>query len=85
MASRLFTILNLIYIPLYLDERGEIEIVEKEKIRQTIATIPLVCYIASLLTSLLLKYRERCCSDKVFIIVRDGLPKLTYANHLSNC
>ncbi|XP_060522466.1 major facilitator superfamily domain-containing protein 12-like [Cylas formicarius] len=31
MTSRLFTILNLIYIPLYLDERGEIELVAKEK------------------------------------------------------
>ncbi|CAH1135916.1 unnamed protein product [Ceutorhynchus assimilis] len=69
MASRLFTILNLIYIPLYLDERGNIEVVEKEKMRQTIATIPLVCYIASFMTSLMLKCRGRCCPDKVTYLI----------------
>ncbi|ERL89193.1 hypothetical protein D910_06567 [Dendroctonus ponderosae] len=65
MASRLFTILNLIYIPLYLDERGAVEVVAKEKMRQTIATIPLVSYVASFLTSIFLKCRGQCCPDKV--------------------
>lgn len=69
MASRLFTILNLIYIPLYLDERGSIEVTEKEKIRQTIATIPLVSYIASFLTSITLKCRLPCCTDKITYLI----------------
>ncbi|KAL1498164.1 hypothetical protein ABEB36_009006 [Hypothenemus hampei] len=69
VASRLFTILNLIYIPLYLEERGSLEIVNKDKIRETIATIPLVCYVASFLTSICLKCRGRCCPDKVTYLI----------------
>ncbi|XP_066260688.1 major facilitator superfamily domain-containing protein 12-like isoform X2 [Euwallacea similis] len=69
MASRLFIILNLVYIPLYLDERAEIEVVEKERIRQTIATIPLVCYVASFITSVFLKCRGSSCPDKVTYLI----------------
>ncbi|XP_030751839.1 major facilitator superfamily domain-containing protein 12-like [Sitophilus oryzae] len=68
MASRLFTTLNLIYIPLYLDER-ENSAEGKSKIRETIATIPLVCYISSLATSLVLKCRGSYCNDKVTYFV----------------
>ncbi|XP_050298744.1 major facilitator superfamily domain-containing protein 12-like [Anthonomus grandis grandis] len=69
MASRLFTILNLIYIPLYLDERGATEVVEKEKMRQRIATIPLVSYIASFLMSLFLKFKGQCLPDKLTYLI----------------
>ncbi|KAJ8946335.1 hypothetical protein NQ318_004225 [Aromia moschata] len=65
MSSRLFTILNLIYIPLYIDERGSLEIAEHEKMRQTIASVPLASYLASFLTSIFLKFRIKICSDKI--------------------
>ncbi|XP_018577138.1 major facilitator superfamily domain-containing protein 12-like [Anoplophora glabripennis] len=64
MASRLFTILNLIYIPLYIDERGSL-VEDKARMRQTIASIPLTCYIASFLTSIVLKFRNEVCNDKI--------------------
>lgn len=67
MASRLFTTLNLIYIPLYIDERGAL-VEDKAKMRQTIASVPLTSYIASFLTSLILKFRSGICNDKVMNI-----------------
>lgn len=65
MASRLFTTLTLIYIPLYLDEKGYISEVIRKEYRQAIASVPLVCFLASFITSILLKYRTNRCSDKV--------------------
>ncbi|KAJ8923207.1 hypothetical protein NQ315_001762 [Exocentrus adspersus] len=63
MASRLFTTLNLIYIPLYIEERATSP-EEKTRMRQTVASVPLVCYLASFLTSLILKFVNGVCSDK---------------------
>lgn len=65
MTSRLFNILNLIYMPLFIDERAALNNVQKEKMRQTIASVPLICYIASFLTAIFLKYRGERCNDKV--------------------
>lgn len=70
MASRLFNILNLIYIPLFIDERAFENNVQKEKMRQTIASVPLVCYIASFLSSIFLKFRRESCNDKVSNLLR---------------
>lgn len=65
MAARLFNILNLVYIPLLIDERSFQNNVEKEKMRQTIASVPLVCYISSFLTAIFLKFRGERFNDKV--------------------
>ncbi|CAH1115973.1 unnamed protein product [Phaedon cochleariae] len=65
MTSRLFTTLNLIYMPLYIDERGSFNVENKERMRQTIASVPLVSYIASFLTAIFLKFRLRILTDKV--------------------
>ncbi|KAJ3640078.1 hypothetical protein Zmor_003395 [Zophobas morio] len=65
MASRLFTTLTLIYIPLYLDEKGAGSEDTGDGIRRTIASVPLVCFVASFLTSIILKFRIRRCGDKV--------------------
>lgn len=65
MASRLFTTLSLIYIPLYIAERAANENTQTDGIRQTIAAVPLVSYIASFLTSIFLKFRLSICNDKV--------------------
>lgn len=65
MSSRLFITLNLIYIPLYIDERASLDTTQEETIRQTIASVPLVCYLASFFTSILLKLRTNRCNDKV--------------------
>ncbi|XP_068916276.1 major facilitator superfamily domain-containing protein 12-like isoform X1 [Tenebrio molitor] len=67
MASRLFTTLTLIYIPLYLDEKGAGSESTGDGIRQTIASVPLVCFVASFLTSILVKFRW--CGDKVVYLV----------------
>nr|CAI5839050.1 unnamed protein product [Callosobruchus analis] len=69
MASRLFTILNLIYIPLYIDERSATDQIRIEQVRETIATVPLVSYIASFLTSILLKYKNGICNDKTIYAI----------------
>ncbi|VEN40083.1 unnamed protein product [Callosobruchus maculatus] len=69
MASRLFTILNLIYMPLYIDERSTTDQTRIEQVRETIATVPLVSYIASFLTSILLKYKNGICNDKIIYAV----------------
>ncbi|NP_001280547.1 uncharacterized protein LOC655856 [Tribolium castaneum] len=69
MASRLFTTLTLIYIPLYLDEKGARSEDTGDGIRQTIASVPLVCFVASFMTSIALKFRLRRCSDKVVYLV----------------
>lgn len=72
MAARLFNILNLVYMPLFIDERAFQDIVQKEQIRQTIASVPLVCYIASFLTAIFLKFRGQRCNDKVrFVNCKD--------------
>ncbi|XP_074035967.1 major facilitator superfamily domain-containing protein 12-like [Leptinotarsa decemlineata] len=65
MTSRLFTTLNLIYIPLYINERGALNDVDKEKVRETIATVPLASYISSFLTAIFLKFRIEIFTDKV--------------------
>lgn len=58
VASRLFTTLNLIYIPLYINERTENGTnLTAIGDRQAIASFPLVCYLASLVTALLLKFQ----------------------------
>lgn len=59
VASRLFTTLNLIYIPLYINERNENETHNSinEGDREGIASFPLVCYVASFLTAFFLKFQ----------------------------
>ncbi|CAG9858312.1 unnamed protein product [Phyllotreta striolata] len=69
MCSRLFTTLNLIYIPLYIDERGQLNNIEKDSLRQTIASIPLTSYIASFLTSILLKFRIGFVTDQMTYLI----------------
>ncbi|CAH1114108.1 unnamed protein product, partial [Psylliodes chrysocephalus] len=69
MCSRLFTTLNLIYIPLYIDERGELNDIEKESLRQTIASIPLTSYIASFVTSVALKCRIGILTDQITYLI----------------
>ncbi|XP_072391386.1 major facilitator superfamily domain-containing protein 12-like isoform X1 [Diabrotica undecimpunctata] len=69
MCSRLFTTLNLIYMPLYIEERGMLNDMEKERMRQSIASIPLTSYIASFLTSLFLKFRVGVVGDKVIYLI----------------
>ncbi|KAF2905186.1 hypothetical protein ILUMI_00996, partial [Ignelater luminosus] len=65
MASRLFTTLNLIYIPLYLEERHVSINSNDDEIRQTIASVPLASFLASFITSILLKWRSRYFGENV--------------------
>lgn len=65
MASRLFTTLNLIYIPLYLEEREENSNIINNGLRQTIATVPLVCFLSSFISSIFLRFRGSACNDKI--------------------
>ncbi|XP_057656336.1 major facilitator superfamily domain-containing protein 12-like isoform X1 [Diorhabda carinulata] len=65
MCSRLLTTLNLIYIPLYIEERGSLNDIGKDRIRQTVASIPLTSYLTSFVTSLLLKCLVGIVSDKI--------------------
>ncbi|KAG5879219.1 hypothetical protein JTB14_026717 [Gonioctena quinquepunctata] len=69
MASRLFTTLNLIYIPLYINERSALDDVDKERVRQTIATIPLASYVASFITAIFLKFRIEIFTDQVMYFI----------------
>ncbi|KAB0801069.1 hypothetical protein PPYR_05423 [Photinus pyralis] len=69
MASRLFTTLNLIYIPLFLEER-ELKFMPKgDGIRQSIAIVPLVSFLSSFAMSIILKWRPKQMNDKMIYIV----------------
>lgn len=76
MAARLFNILNLVYMPLFIDERAAQNNVQKENIRQTIASVPLVCYVASFMTAIFLKLRGDRCNDKVRFGILKMMPSI---------
>ncbi|XP_034935134.1 major facilitator superfamily domain-containing protein 12-like isoform X1 [Chelonus insularis] len=58
VASRLFITLATVYLPLYIEETDVGG-------KQALATVPLVSYLASLITSLLFKYINRSCGSKI--------------------
>ncbi|XP_033222432.1 major facilitator superfamily domain-containing protein 12-like [Belonocnema kinseyi] len=58
VASRLFLTLATVYLPLFIEE---IDVGGK----QALATVPLVSYLSSFMSSLLLKYMNRSCGTKV--------------------
>lgn len=64
MSSRLYTILNLIYMPLYLEERLQTND-NDNSIRGAIASVPLMCFLASFATSLAINNRPNFVTDKV--------------------
>ncbi|XP_018331532.1 major facilitator superfamily domain-containing protein 12 isoform X2 [Agrilus planipennis] len=66
MASRLYTTLNLIYIPLYLDERQSDELSSIDGIRSTVATVPFVVYVVSFITAIILNFRKQ--SDTIVYV-----------------
>ncbi|CAH0564736.1 unnamed protein product [Brassicogethes aeneus] len=49
--------------------RATNENMEMDGIRETIATVPLVCYIASFLTAIFLKFRLSFCGDKIIYFI----------------
>ena len=59
VASRLFLTLATVYLPLYIEETDVGG-------KQSLATVPLVSYLSSFISSLLLKYINRFCGTKVF-------------------
>lgn len=69
MSSRLFTTLSLIYIPLYLDEKISVLSQDGNGLRGAVASVPLVCFVSSFLTSLFLKYCAKVCNDKVVYMI----------------
>ncbi|KAF5283596.1 hypothetical protein FQA39_LY17298 [Lamprigera yunnana] len=69
MASRLFTILNLIYIPLFLEERQSVSNSSGDDLRNAIAIVPLVSFASSFLTSIVLKFRTNQITDKCLYII----------------
>ncbi|KAK5639425.1 hypothetical protein RI129_011917 [Pyrocoelia pectoralis] len=69
MASRLFTTLNLIYIPLFLEERQIILMPESDGIREAIAIVPLVSFLSSFGMSFILKFRPKQMNEKVIYVV----------------
>lgn len=68
MSSRLYTILNLIYIPLFLEERSDADVREISTVRSAIAVVPLISFCASFLASILLNYKTKYVSDKVGLL-----------------
>ncbi|KAK4871773.1 hypothetical protein RN001_015897 [Aquatica leii] len=68
MASRLFTTLNLIYTPLFLEERQTADVANSD-IRQAIAIVPLVTFLSSFFTSIILKCRSQQVTDKLIYII----------------
>ncbi|XP_017769150.1 PREDICTED: major facilitator superfamily domain-containing protein 12-like [Nicrophorus vespilloides] len=69
MSARLYSILNLIYIPLYLNERITKYNQESDSIRSSVAIIPLICFLTSFITSIILKYRPNVLSDKMIYLL----------------
>ncbi|XP_077295408.1 major facilitator superfamily domain-containing protein 12-like [Arctopsyche grandis] len=67
VASRLFSALGLVYMPLYLDER--LTSSDSTETIEAIASVPLATYISSFFTSLLLKYRNKYFNNKLLYIV----------------
>lgn len=65
MSSRLYTVLNLIYIPLFLEERSDADVRETTTVRSAIAIVPLVSFCGSFLASIFLNYKTKCVNDKV--------------------
>lgn len=64
VASRLYMILNLVYMPLYLEERESLNVTGGD-LREAVATVPLLSFLASFLASLGLKYKGSVCGNKV--------------------
>ncbi|XP_057319545.1 major facilitator superfamily domain-containing protein 12-like [Microplitis mediator] len=58
VASRLFITLATVYLPLYIEETDVGG-------KQALATVPLVSYIASFISSLTLKYINQSCGTKI--------------------
>ncbi|XP_058805399.1 major facilitator superfamily domain-containing protein 12-like [Phymastichus coffea] len=71
VASRLFITLATVYLPLYIEETGVGG-------RQALATVPLVSYLASFVSALMLKYINRSCGSKVCYLL-GGLIGVTAA------
>ena len=63
VASRLFLTLATVYLPLYIEETDVGG-------KQALATVPLVSYLSSFISSLLLKYINRSCGTKVLFTGR---------------
>ncbi|GJQ66991.1 hypothetical protein Trydic_g21921 [Trypoxylus dichotomus] len=69
MSSRLYTVLNLIYIPLFLEERSNNDQKQIEVVRSSIATIPLTSFCASFIASIFLNYKSKFVNDKMVYFV----------------
>lgn len=73
--SRLFMTTALVYIPLWLNERlitpskvgGVIE--DSDKSVEHIATVPLVSFLSSFVSSMLMKYSHRVCNHQVAFLI----------------
>ncbi|KRT83808.1 hypothetical protein AMK59_4195 [Oryctes borbonicus] len=65
MSSRLYTVLNLIYIPLFLEERAKISQQEIQTVRNSIAIVPLVSFCASFIASIFLNCKSKFVNDKI--------------------
>ncbi|XP_022914942.1 major facilitator superfamily domain-containing protein 12-like [Onthophagus taurus] len=69
MSSRLCTILNLIYVPLYLEERYSNGSDKDHGIRSAVAVVPLVSFCASLFASILLRYKPKQFGHRLTYLV----------------
>ncbi|XP_051170327.1 major facilitator superfamily domain-containing protein 12-like [Leptopilina boulardi] len=62
VASRLFLTLATVYLPLYIEETYEGG-------KAALATVPLVSYLASFVSSIFLKYINRSCGSKACYLI----------------